>query len=334
MSLRVLAGDIGGTHARLCLAEKKSEKIHIIREQVYDSRQYSDLLPIVKDFLQNNHDIQPAAACFAIAGPVRQQEARVTNLPWVLDAGQLGKSLSIDKLTLFNDFQAVGYGLATLDEDQLCTLQTGRLEEQARRALMGAGTGLGIGSLIYQDHHYVSYPSEGGHVGFAPADKTQISLLAYLQSSLGYVCYEHLLSGAGLVRIYRFFLDEHGGASAFSESIMQAADPAAEISHHAQLGDDAIARQTLDCFIRIYGAQAGNVALNYLATGGVYLAGGIAPKIIDQLKSDHFLAAFHNKGAMSDLMQSFPIRVIMEEKVGLRGAAAYAFHSFNELRQY
>ncbi len=334
MNLRVLAGDIGGTHARLCLAEKKAGKIHILHEQVYASQQYPDLLPIVKDFLQHHPDIHPAAACFAVAGPIRQQEARVTNLPWRLDAGEMEKSLAMDKVTLFNDFQAAGYGLATLAEDQLFTLQTGQPEEWAPCALIGAGTGLGISSLIYQDHRYVPYPSEGGHVGFAPADEEQSRLFTYLQSSLGYVCYEHLLSGAGLLHIYRFFVEEHGVASAFSERIMQAADPAADISHHAQLGDDELASRTLDCFIRIYGAQAGNVALNYLATGGVYLAGGIAPKIIEQLKSDHFLAAFHNKGAMSDLMQSFPIKVIMEEKVGLLGAAAFAFYSFNELRQY
>ncbi len=333
MSIRVLAGDIGGTHARLCLAEKKAEKIHIIREQVYASQQYPDLLPIVEDFLRSNHDIDPVAACFAVAGPIRQQQAQVTNLPWRLNARQLQKSLSIEKLTLLNDFQAAGYGLATLGEEQLVTLQTGQPEQHARRALVGAGTGLGISCLIYQDLRYIPYPSEGGHVGFAPADEQQSRLLTYLQSSLGYVCYEHLLSGAGLVRIYQFLLDEHGTASALSESIMQAADPAAEISHHAQLGDDELALQTLDCFIRIYAAQAGNVALNYLATGGVYLAGGIAPKIIDQLKSPHFLAAFHNKGAMSELMQSFPIKVIMQEKVGLLGAAEFAFHSLSELRQ-
>ncbi|HEB55110.1 MAG TPA: glucokinase [Gammaproteobacteria bacterium] len=333
MNMQVLAGDIGGTHARLCLAEKKSEKIHIIREQVYASQQYPDLLPIIQDFLQNHQDIDPIAACFAVAGPIRQQQAQVTNLPWLLNARQLAKSLSIERLSLLNDFQAAGYGLATLAEDQLFTLQTGQPEDQARRALIGAGTGLGISCLIYQDHRYVPYPSEGGHVGFAPADRLQSSLLAYLQSSLGYVCYEHLLSGAGLVRIYRFLLEEHGAASAFSESIMQSAEPAAEISHHAQHGDDDIALQTLDCFIRIYAAQAGNVALNYLASGGIYLAGGIAPKIIDQLNSDHFLAAFQNKGAMSDLMRSFPVKVIMQEKVGLLGAAEFAFHSFSELRQ-
>lgn len=326
MSTRVLAGDIGGTHARLCLAEKDAEKIHIIHEQVYSSQQYPDLLPIVEDFLQHQ-DIQPLAACFAVAGPIRQQQAQVTNLPWHLNADQLGKSLRIDRLSLLNDFQAAGYGLATLSEEQLVTLQTGQSEQQARRALIGAGTGLGISCLIYQNNGYIPYPSEGGHVGFAPLDKEQSRLLTYLQSSLGYVCYEHLLSGAGLVRIYRFFLKEHGTPSAFSDSIMQAADPAAEISHHAQLGDDELALQTLGCFVRIYAAQAGNVALNYLATGGVYLAGGIAPKIIEQLKSPHFLAAFHNKGAMSDLMQSFPVKVIMQDLVGLLGAAEFAFQS-------
>ena len=331
--MRVLAGDIGGTHTRLCLLEKKAEKIQIVREQIYASRQYPDLVPIVKVFLQNNADPLPEAACFAVAGPVRDQQARVTNLPWLLKSTQLKKALSIDRLALINDFQAVGYGLATLDEDQFVTLQRGQPEKHARRALIGAGTGLGISSLIYQDGCYVPYSSEGGHVGFAPADELQIRLLRYLQRSLDYVCYEHLLSGPGLQRIYQFFLQENGSPSEFSNRIMQADDPAVEISHHALLGDDGIAVQTLDCFIHIYGAQAGNVALNYLAGGGVYIAGGIAPKIIERLNSDRFLGAFHDKGVMSELMQSFPIKVVMEEQVGLLGAAEFAFHTFSELRQ-
>jgi len=332
--MRVLAGDIGGTHTRLCLAEKEAEKIHIVREQIFASRQYPDFLSIVKAFLQNNPDPRPEAACFAVAGPVRDQQARVTNLPWLLKSTQLKKSLSISKLALINDFQAVGYGLATLAEGRFVTLQNGQPEKHARRALIGAGTGLGISCLIYQDGCYVPYPSEGGHVGFAPADDLQIRLLRYLQRSLDYVCYEHLLSGAGLQRIYRFFLEENGSHSEFSESIMQAEDPAVGITRHALLGDDELAVQSLDCFIRIYGAQAGNVALNYLAGGGVYIAGGIAPKIIERLNSDCFLAAFHDKGVMSELMQSFPIKVVMEEQVGLLGAAEFGFHSFSELRQY
>ncbi len=333
MSMRVLAGDIGGTHTRLCLAEKEAEKIRVVREQVFASQQYPDFLPIVKAFLQDNPDPLPEAACFAVAGPVRQQQARATNLPWLLKSRQLKKALSIDKLALLNDFEAVGYGLATLAEDQMVTLQSGQPEKHARRALIGAGTGLGIGSLIYQGNRYITYPSEGGHVGFAPADDMQNRLLRYLQRSLDYVCYEHLLSGPGLQRIYRFLLQENRLPSEFSKNIMQADDPAFEISHHALLGDDEIAVQTLDCFIHIYGAQAGNVALNYLASGGVYIAGGIAPKIIERLNSDRFLTAFHDKGVMSELMQSFPIKVIMEEQVGLLGAAEFAFHSFSELRQ-
>ncbi len=334
MSIRVLAGDIGGTHTRLCLLEKKAQKIHIVREQVYASRQYPDLVPVVKAFLHNDPEPLPEAACFAVAGPVRDQQAQVTNLPWLLKTAELKKALSISKLALINDFQAVGYGLSTLAGEQFVTLQEGQPEKHARRALIGAGTGLGISSLIYQDGCYAPYPSEGGHVGFAPADDLQIRLLRYLQRSLDYVCYEHLLSGPGLQRIYRFFLQENGSPSEFSNSIMQADDPAVEISHHALLGDDELAVQSLDCFIRIYGAQAGNVALNYLAGGGVYIAGGIAPKIIERLSSGRFLEAFHDKGVMSELMQSFPIKVVMEEQVGLLGAAEFCFHSFSELRQY
>jgi len=331
--MQVLAGDIGGTHTRLCLAEKEAEKIRIVREQVYASRQYPDFVSIVKAFLQDNPDSLPEAACFAVAGPVRQQQARVTNLPWFLKTVELENALSIDRLLLINDFQSIGYGLSTLAEDRLVTLQSGQPEKHARRALIGAGTGLGISCLIYQDGCYVPYPSEGGHVGFAPADEVQSRLLHYLQQSLDYVCYEHLLSGPGLQRIYRFFLQEKRLPSEFSKSIMQAKDPAFEISHHALLGDDETAVQSLDCFIHIYGAQAGNVALNYLAGGGVYLAGGIAPKIIERLNSDRFLGAFHDKGVMSELMQSFPIKVIMEEQVGLLGAVEFAFHTFSELRQ-
>lgn len=321
----VLAGDIGGTNTRLCLAEKVANKIHLLHEQRYASQQFPDFLHIVNDFLQRNASLSPDAACFAVAGPVREQQAQVTNLPWQLDARQLKKHLSIEKLSLLNDFQAVGYGLATLSDDQLVSLQTGQPEQQARRALIGAGTGLGISSLVYQDNCYVPYSSEGGHVGFAPANKIQGKLLDYLQTSLDYVAYEHLLSGSGLEAIYRFFLQENGAASRFSGSILQAADSAIEISHHALLADDQVAVQTLDCFIDIYGAQVGNVALNYLATGGVYIAGGIAPKIIELLNSERFLAAFHRKGVMSELMQRFPVKVIMEEKVGLLGAASYAF---------
>lgn len=321
----VLAGDIGGTNTRLCLAEKQTNKIHLLHEQVYASQQFPDFLPIVNDFLQDSAGSLAEAACFAVAGPVCEQQAQVTNLPWRLDARQLQKELSIEKLSLLNDFQAVGYGLDRLDEDQFLSLQTGQPEKQARRALIGAGTGLGISSLVYQDNRYVPYSSEGGHVGFAPANKMQGRLLDYIQTSLDYVAYEHLLSGSGLEAIYRFCLQENGAASSFSGSILQAADSASEISHHALLADDQIAVQALDCFIDIYGAQAGNVALNYLPDGGLYIAGGIAPKIIERLKSERFLAAFHNKGVMSELMHRFPIKVVMEEKIGLLGAASFAF---------
>ncbi len=325
MSVQVLAGDIGGTHTRLCLAEKKAEKINIVHEQVYASQQYPDLLSLLHDFLKTHSGFSFEAACLAVAGPVREQQAQVTNLPWRLDAAQLKKTLGIKQLALINDFQALGYGLQTLDEAQLFSLQTGRVEKQGRCALIGAGTGLGISSLVYQHGRYRPYPSEGGHVGFAPADDEQIRLLQYLQASLNYVAYEHILSGSGLQHIFRFFLEETGAPSAFSDAILQAPDPAVEISRHALLDDDPVAVQALSCFVRIYGAQAGNVALNYLPAGGLYIGGGIAPKIIEALNSDRFLEAFHHKGVMTELMQSFPVRVIMEEKTGLLGAAAFAF---------
>ncbi len=322
--MSVLAADIGGTHTRLCLAEKQAKQVHLIYEQVYASQQYPDFISIVKSFLSDTNLPRPDAACFAVAGPVRAQQAQVTNLPWQLDAVQLKKELAITTLSLINDFQAVGYGLEMLNDDQLVSLQPGQPEKLGRRALIGAGTGLGISSLVYQKHAYVPYPSEGGHTGFAPANDVQGRLLHYLQASLDYVGYEHILSGSGLQRLYQFFLDENGTDSEFTKDIFQALDPAVEITRHAKDKDDLLAVQTLDCFIQIYGAQAGNVALNYLPTGGLYIAGGIAPKIIKLLNSERFITAFHHKGVMTELMQGFPIKVIMEEKVGLLGAATFA----------
>lgn len=326
----VLVADIGGTHTRLGLAQRESGRIRLFHLRDYASRNYPDFDSVLEDFRRGIAEDEIEAACFAVAGPVADQQARITNLPWQLDAGELRQCLLLERLSLLNDFQAIAHGLAEVNEDRLVTLQTGEPRPQGVRALMGAGTGLGIAYLVRVNDAWLPCPTEGGHAGFAPADEIQRRLLSCLQSSLDYVAYEHLLSGAGLQRLYRFFLDEVKTPSALREAILQAADPAAEISRHALRGEDAAAVQALECFVRIYGAQAGNVALNYLPFGGLYIAGGIAPKIIDWMSSPRFLQAFHDKGVMSDLMPRFPVQVVMEERAGLLGAAAFALRSLVE----
>jgi glucokinase len=329
--VRVLGGDVGGTKTLLMVAKCSATGCEPLVERGYPSGAYPSLEPIVAEFLQ---EALPAAgpverACFAVAGPVHEtgsgQHARITNLPWVLDSARLGARLGIPHVRLINDFQGVGYGIDALGPDDLVVLQTGHERTHAPRALIGAGTGLGEGFLVWHADHYEVYPSEGGHVDFAPGDALQIELLRSLLGELGRVSCERVLSGPGLVRIYAF-LRERGEAreSPDLHQAMAEGDPAAAISRHALEHRDPLASLALELFVRIYGAQAGNLALTTLARGGVYLAGGIAPKIIDRLLTGDFLQAFNAKGRMAPLTAEMPVRVIRNPRVGLLGAALAA----------
>ena len=320
--MQLLAGDIGGTHSRLMLASMLDGRLQIEDEKHYASEAFDDFLPLVEKFLQQHgKKTRPAAACFAVAGPVRRQCARITNLPWQLQADELASRLGIPSLMLINDFQAIGYGMAQLQATDFVELQAGRPEEEGRRALIGAGTGLGEALLIWQDDHYVPWPTEGGHVDFAPRDELEMELLRWLRTAHGHVSYEMVLSGPGLVRIYEFLHDS--GRFPDSPAVWKGIT-AASISEQALAGSDELAEAALDCFVRIYGAQAGNFALNCLATGGVYIAGGIAPHILEKLRHDSFIEAFRDKGPLSHLMHDIPVSVILNEKAGLLGAAECA----------
>ncbi len=321
--MKVLAGDIGGTHCRLMLAQQQSAGLQVVAEQSYASATYPDLLPVIETFLAEHAGAKrPDAACFAVAGPVRHGQARITNLPWQLDEDRLAEQLQIPHLSLINDFEAIGHGLDELEETDLCVLQRGDAEVGARRALIGAGTGLGQALLIYRHGAYRPYPTEGGHVAFAPQDELQIRLLEHLLEQQDYVSYETLLSGSGLIRIYQFLLDT--GRHDDQHLLDQNGDKAALISKAALADEDPAASAALDCFIRIYGAQAGNFALDCLATAGVYIAGGIATKVVPALQKGGFMQAFLHKGKMATLMQQIPVSLILNDNVGLRGAAKYA----------
>ena len=323
----ILAGDIGGTNTRLQLIEKNKQGLEYHARISYPSQEYEKLTDVVERFLeQTGKDIQIEKACFAVAGPVlAKTTAKVTNLPWQLDAKQLQMDLDIPLVVLINDFQAIGYGIAMLEDNELLVLQHGKPELHGRRAVIGAGTGLGETLLTWQQDYYQPWPTEGGHVDFAPTNEMEMDLLVYLKTKHEHVSYELLLSGAGILRIYQFLCEfkKIPESSSVAELIKEN-DPASIISRHALNNKDDLCSKTLDCFMKIYAAQTGNVVLNYLATGGVYITGGIAPKIIDKFKEDYFLETFNNKGKMSTLMKDIPVKVILNDNVGLLGAVQYA----------
>lgn len=319
----VMAVDVGGTHTRVQLAEIADGRPHALHEHHYASAAYPDLTSILRDFL-NAVGTGPRHACLAVAGPVSRHEwgqsARVTNLPWTLDSRVLTAELGLGSLQIINDFEAVGHGIAALRPDDLATLQAGDPRSDAPRAALGAGTGLGQALLMPCGDGYDVVATEGGHTDFAPQNDLQLALLRDLQARLGHVSYERLLSGAGLAYIHDYLRRQR----AAPESPRSEDDPAAAVSRAALAGTDPLAADALREFVRIYGAQAGNLALTCLPFGGLFVAGGIAPKILPALQSGGFLQAFLAKGRMEPLLRRIPVHVVTHPAPGLLGAALYA----------
>lgn len=323
--MTVLAGDIGGTKTLLALIDPEAGH-RTLAEQRYDSQRFDDFTQLLRLFVADIAGLpRPEAGCFAIAGPVEGKRAKTTNLRWELDVDILARVLGTPRVRLINDFQAVGYGIEGLSGADLAVLQVGEPRIQAPRAMLGAGTGLGQGILVWQYDHYEALPTEGGHVDFAPTDDLQIELLRHLRHRFGRVSFERVLSGPGLHNIYQFLQERHPEqASPELRAAIDAGDPAAAISQAAIAGTDPLAGQALEMFVGIYGAQAGNLALTCLAYGGVYVAGGIAPKLLDRLRSGPFMSQFLAKGRMSTLLSRVPVQVILNPRVGLLGAALAA----------
>lgn len=317
-----LAGDVGGTKTLLRLFEAGGGAL---AERRFDSASFSSLEQVVAAFLGDSPPLSLVAACFGVAGPVEGGRANITNLPWRIDEASITAEFHIPQVRLINDFQAVAYGIETLESHDLATLQAGAPQECGVRAVIGAGTGLGEGFMVWQGGYYEAFPSEGSHADFAPADALEIELLRYLAARYGHVSYERLLSGPGLVNIFEFLRDSRGQqATAELQAAMRTGDPAAEISEYALAGKDDLAVSALDLFARIYGAEAGNLALKVLARGGVFIAGGIAPQILSKLKGGEFLHAFVDKGRFAGLLEDIPVHVVLNPKVGLIGAARVA----------
>jgi len=313
-----IAGDIGGTKTLLRIGAADGAPL---LQKSYASANYAGLAEILDEFLSEAGTSNVVAACFALAGPVSGRRVKLTNLPWEVDADALAARMGIPRISLINDFEAVGHGISALQPGDLLTLQPGVPQAQGVRLVVGAGTGLGVAWLSCQDGRYVVHPSEGGHMDFAPADADQYELLRYLQRRHGHVSYERIVSGPGLVAIFEFLRDTGlATPSAQLLAAMGAGDASAAITRFAQQGDEFIAKMALYLFLSIYGAFVGNLALAAIPCGGIFVAGGIAAKIPAAMQQGVFLRAFCDKGRFEGLLNTLPLHIVTNPQVGLLGA--------------
>ncbi len=320
----VLAGDVGGTHTRLALFETRTGRPALLREKVFPSREHAGFLELVESFLAGE-TTRPAAACFGVAGPVRHGRCQATNLPWVVDAAELAAALDIPHIALLNDLEAFAWAIDELPASSLAVLSPGDPSADGNAALIAAGTGLGEAGLAWDGRHRRPFATEGGHASFAPQGEVEIELLRHLARRHSHVSWERVVSGPGLASIHEFLCaHRRAPVPAWLAEEMAAGDPAAAISRAALGGRDEIAVDALDLFVRGLGAEAGNLALKTMATAGVYLGGGIPPKILLRLRAPDFLEAFRAKGRMRPVLEAMPVTVILDEGAGLLGAATYA----------
>ncbi len=324
----ILAGDIGGTNTRLALYDTaQMREPRVLR--VYRSGDYESLQSIIQRFYEDCSaevaENRPSRAGFGVAGPADGRIVKLTNLPWAIDAEQIEQRLGIERVSFVNDFAANCLAVPHLTAADVEQIGGGAPAARHPIAVIGAGTGLGQGFLVHTGADYTVVPSEGGHTDFAPRNPLEMRLLAHLLQQYGRVSYERVLSGRGLIGIYEFLRDGEGAAeSAAVHGAMREADPAAVISRHALERTDALCERALDLFCTLYGAEAGNLALKVLARGGVYLAGGIAGKILPRLREGGFRDGFERKGRYAHFLASVPTYVITHPQPGLLGAAIAA----------
>jgi glucokinase len=314
----ILAGDIGGTKTHLALFSSQDNNLKAEYQKTYQSQQYSGLEPLLHDFLATGkHPI--GRASFGIAGPLIDGRVNPPNLDWVVDPLSLAKALGLPSVSLLNDLEAAAYGISTLAPEEF-------IRRPGNKVLIAAGTGLGETIIFDDGKNYYPLASEGGHADFAARNEMEIELLRYLIGRFGRVSYERVVSGPGLANIYDF-LSERAGSRVpgpFADKIAAAEDRSPVISQAALAGDPEIAVKAMDLLVSSYGAEAGNLALKAKAIGGVYVGGGIAPKILSKLNNGTFMQAFNEKGRYRELVSSIPVYVVLNEKAALRGAAYHA----------
>jgi glucokinase len=318
----VLAGDIGGTRVRLALYGLTDGSLEVRRASEYAVKDYRGLEEIVRQFVGAE---KVSVACLGAPGPRSRGKLRMANLPWILDGNELASTFGIQRVYLLNDLEALGYGIAKLSPDKIVTLNGGDGKPTGNRALIAAGTGLGESFLTWDGHGHVPHPSEGGHTDFAPRNDDEFDLLRCLRRKYaGRVSVERVVSGIGMANIYEFLRDVRGMEEPnwLKDEFAAAEDTNSVITGVALAGRSALCEKTLDMFVSAYGAEAGNFGLSMFSTGGLYIGGGIAPRILEKLKSGAFMQAFVDKGRLSRLLEAMPMHVILDSAAALKGAAA------------
>lgn len=324
----ILAGDVGGTKTNLGFFEVEGRgaapRLKSIVEQSFASREHASLDELAVAFL-NEHRLRPSIACFGVAGPVEHGHSHATNLPWTIDAKRLAAELDVDTALVINDLEANAYGIAALDDSEFAVLHAGSPDDEGNAAVISAGTGLGEAGLFWDGERHRPFACEGGHADFAPRDALECDLLAFLWDEFGHASWERVLSGPGLHNIYRFLCRANRGqeSSKVAKKIA-AGDAPAVIARAAQERACPTCVKTMEMFVSLYGAEAGNLALKLMATGGVYLGGGMAPKNLWALTQGEFMRAFSAKGRLKPTLDRIAVRVILSDKTALVGAARCA----------
>ena len=323
--MMILVADIGGTKVNLGIFEVQGGRLKLAKEGTCSSKKYARLQELVNVFLEDAGSPRIERACFGIAGPVRDGKVQLTNLPWKVEATELAEELKLGIVTLINDLEANGHGLAELTPGDFHTLNPGEQNPQGNAALISAGTGLGEAGIFWDGRRHHPFACEGGHSDFAPQTKLDAELFGWLHDRFLHVSWEKVLSGPGLYNIYEFLRETGRGEDpSWLAEAMTKSDPAAIISEAAMNETSSRCAHALELFVKYYGAEAGNLALKMMATGGVYIGGGIAPKILARLEGETFMASFLGKGRMRSLLAAMPIKVILNPKTALLGAAHYA----------
>jgi glucokinase len=320
----ILSADIGGTKTNVALFEIQGKELRSAGMETYHSREHTGLEEILGKFLARR-DGAISRACFGVAGPVKDGRSQTTNLAWVVDSSNLARMLGLCRVGLLNDMEATAWAIGGLVPKDLAVINPGRADPQGNGAVIAAGTGLGEAGLEWNGKERWPFASEGGHSDFAPRNELELELLRYLAGKFGHVSYERVLSGPGLHNIYNFLRDtKRAEEPAWLAEALAGGDPSAVIARVALERRAAICERALDLFVEIYGAETGNLALKMMATAGVYLGGGIAPKIAERLKGKDFLEAFVSKGRMRPLLEDVPVNVILHDSAALLGAARWA----------
>jgi glucokinase len=320
----ILAGDIGATRTRLAAFETEGNRLQCAVEKTYASHDHGGLPEILTQFTRTE-GIPVHSACLGVAGPVRNGRSKISNLPWVIDSREVANQLKLNSVGLLNDLEAYAYGIDALESKDFVTLSEGSEDAEGNRAVISARTGLGVAGLYWDGFRHHPFACEGGHADFAPKNELQMELLAYLQKRYGRISCERILSGPGIRNIYEFLRDAHKTEEPdwLRDEIAGAPDVPALISKLALEGKSAICDQTLSIFVSVFGAEAGNCALHYMTTGGIFIGGIIAGKIVRRMQDPVFMESFLAKGRMEVLLKDMPVKVILNDDCGLIGAARY-----------